>query len=201
MEIHAPSHPLKSLKEFFGHILVVTVGILIALWFESTKEKFHERQVVREARENFRLDVQANRQHLSKEKDSLAAVRRAIDLALDDPAGITAATRKQPLTPGFYFFRSTSWDAALSTGALGHMPPTEVFNYADMRESVRSYSEIENAAIKAFFEFRALEALKNPSPAELERQRELLLLLREYIGVLDHLADELQDALDKLKSV
>jgi len=70
-----------------------------------------------------------------------------------------------------------------------------------MRESVRSYSEIENAAIKAFFEFRALEALKNPSPAELERQRELLLLLREYIGVLDHLADELQDALDKLKSV
>ena len=38
MDIHAPDKPVHSLREFFIHIAIVTIGILIALGLEGVRE-------------------------------------------------------------------------------------------------------------------------------------------------------------------
>ena len=30
-EVHAPEHPFKSVKEFFLHIVTISIGIMVAL--------------------------------------------------------------------------------------------------------------------------------------------------------------------------
>jgi hypothetical protein len=94
MEIHAPHHPLKTFREFLVHIVIVTIGILIALWFDGIRERSHERQLVREARENFRLDIDQNLAHLKAETQNLDATLGMISKTLaESPTAAGARLR------------------------------------------------------------------------------------------------------------
>jgi hypothetical protein len=50
MELHAPGGPVRSLKDFFVHIGVVTLGILIALGLEQLVEAHHRSHLAKIAR-------------------------------------------------------------------------------------------------------------------------------------------------------
>lgn len=47
MDLHPPGGPVRSLKDFFVHIGVVTLGILIALGLEQLVEVHHRAGVQR----------------------------------------------------------------------------------------------------------------------------------------------------------
>ena len=198
METHAPSHPLRSLKEFVVHILIVTIGILIALSLEGVREGVRERRLVREARENFRLDIEENRAHLAAERDNLRDTQQAIIAALAQPATAegSAAPLPKPINPSFYFFRATSWDTALSTGALSHMNAGEVTRYADMHEAVRTYTEIGQQALEIFLKFEALQNQKSLSPDQRQRREELLRLLLQYEQIMQNVTKQFSEALE-----
>src|SRR5215472_8841818 len=66
MEIHAPEKPILTVKEAAVHLLIVTVGILIALSLEGIVEYVHHRTIVREAREIMRQEIEENRAELDK---------------------------------------------------------------------------------------------------------------------------------------
>ena len=51
MEIHGPEGPTNSFKDFAIHIVIVTIGILIALGLEGIRESIYEHRIVRDARE------------------------------------------------------------------------------------------------------------------------------------------------------
>ena len=57
MDIHPPEGPTNSLKDFAIHIVVVTIGILIALGLEGVREMVYAHTLVRETRENFRREI------------------------------------------------------------------------------------------------------------------------------------------------
>jgi len=38
VDLHVPEGPIRSLKDFLLHIVIVTIGILIALGLENTRE-------------------------------------------------------------------------------------------------------------------------------------------------------------------
>ena len=67
MEIHGPEGPTNSFKDFAIHIVIVTIGILIALGLEGVRETIYEHRTVRDARENFQAEFQGNRSNLDKE--------------------------------------------------------------------------------------------------------------------------------------
>ena len=198
MEIHEPHHPLRSLKEFLAHILVVTIGILIALSLDGVRESVRERRLVREARENFRLDVQENRTHLAAEMENLRDTQQAIIAALaqyETTEGSSAPLQK-PIKPGFYFYRATSWDTALSTGALSHMNSVEVIRYADMHEAVKAYTEISKQALEIFLNFEALQNVKILSPDQRQRREELLQRMLQYEKIMQNVAGQFSEALE-----
>jgi len=161
------------------------------------REGVRERRLVREARENFRLDIEENRTHLAAERDNLRDTQQAIIAALaqyETTEG--AAPLQKPINPSFYFFRATSWDTALSTGALSHMNSGEVTRYADMHEAVRTYTEIGKQALEIYLKFEALQSLKSLSPDQRQRREELLQQLLQYERIMQNVANQFSEALE-----
>lgn len=202
MEIHAPHGPANTWKEFATHILIVTVGILIALGLEGIRETVHEHHQVRETRDLLREDLEVDRQHLALQRSALKGSMDQIDALLRDAdqlnrnsGQISAAMAK--ISPGFYFFSATSWDTALSTGVLGHMSPEEVDHFAGLTLSVRNYTTYQDQAVARWYDAQAFfEAHPTLSPQELGEGRQKLILFRLYASSMNHLLDELADGLN-----
>lgn len=202
MDIHAPDHPILSLKEFFVHIAVVTVGILIALSLEGVREILHDRHLVRETRENFHAELRADLDHDDREYAAvLLAENRLKQLILDLPQ--LQQTRPEQIAFRLgqvdnpdYFFTQNSWQAALSTGALAHMSTDDVMTYSSVFEAVRIYTNFQAqnliAQDRAVLFFRAHP---HPTPAELEEGTERILLFERSEAYLVHTGEELRAGL------
>ena len=202
MEIHGPEGPTKSFKDFLIHIVIVTIGILIALGLEGIRETIYVHRIVRDARENFRVELKGNRQNLDKElkndREVLASVDQIIaDLPKlrKDPAQFRA--RVAEFHPSGYFFSSSRWEAALSTGALGHMSVDEVNEYAGTNFLVHAYTNLE---LQTNTDWQQLEAFvsahENPSPQEMDTGVEKLFLYRADTRSLKQVAEEFSNSLD-----
>jgi hypothetical protein len=202
MDIHAPEGPTHSFKDFAIHIIIVTIGILIALGLEGIRETIHEHRIVREARENFRAELEANRANLDKELRNDGATLAQIDQILADlpklrPNAAQFMERVAELKPSSYFFSSSRWESALSTGALGHMSVDEVNRYAEVNFLVHTYTALESRAgidwqlLEAFF-----SAHQNPTADELNSGVEKLFIYRAETKSLNQVAHEFSGSID-----
>jgi hypothetical protein len=202
MEIHGPEGPTNSFKDFAIHIVIVTIGILIALGLEGIRETIYVHRVVRDARENFRVELEGNRSNLDKELRNDSTTLAQIDQIIadlprlrKDPVQFTQ--RVAELKPSGYFFSSSRWESALSTGALGHMSVDEVNRYAEVNFLVHTYTGLESRAsvdwdqLEAFF-----SAHQNPTPVELNSGVEKLFIYRSDTRSLKQVAEEFSGSLD-----
>ena len=203
MEIHGPEGPTNSFKDFAIHIVIVTIGILIALGLEGIRETIYIHRTVRDARENFHVELVGNRRNLDRElkndKETLIKLDQIIaDLPKlrKDPA--TLRDRVAKIYPSGYFFSSSRWESALSTGALGHMSVDEVNHYAQVNFLVHVYTNLEGQTntdwqqLEAFF-----SAHQNPNPQEIDTGVEKLFLYRADTRSLKQVAEEFSGSLDQ----
>jgi hypothetical protein len=202
MEIHGPEGPTNSFKDFAIHIVIVTIGILIALGLEGVREMIYEHHTVRDARENFQAEFHANRTNLDKElindKKTLAQLDSIIaDLPKLKLNPSALAQRVADLGPSGYFFASSRWESALSSGAVGHMSVDEVNRYAEVNFMVHTYTSLESQAstdwghLEAFF-----SAYQNPTPSELNSGAEKLFIYRHDVRSLNQAAEEFSSSLN-----
>jgi hypothetical protein len=202
MEIHGPEGPTNSFKDFVIHIVIVTIGILIALSLEGIRETIHEHIVVRDARENFQAEFRANRHNLDKELEHDKKILALLDQTIKDLPQLRRnpsqfAQRVAAMAPSGYFFSGFRWESALSTGALGHMPVDEVNRYSEVNLMVHTYTPLENqtqrdwAKLDAFF-----SAHQNPTAAEFESGAEKLFIYRNDVTGLNQGAKEFSGSLD-----
>jgi hypothetical protein len=202
MDIHAPEGPTKSFKDFAIHILIVTIGILIALGLEGIRETVHEHRIVRDAREQFRAELEANREHLRLELENTRGLRVYIKKIVADLPELRQhpdqlAARVAKIEPSFYFFSSNRWEAALSTGALGQMKVDEVNHYTGANFLVHSYSELEANASPVWLGLEAyFSARPNLSRQDLDPGIEKLLLFQSYVDTMIHVGEQFQAAID-----
>jgi hypothetical protein len=207
MEIHGPEGPTNSFKDFAIHIVIVTIGILIALGLEGVREAIYVRRVVRDARENFHVELVGNRRNLDRELKNDTETLAQLDQIIADLPKL----RKDPVEfrkrvamvyPSGYFFSSSRWESALSTGALGHMSVDEVNQYAEVNFLVHAYTNLES---QANTDWQQLESFvsghENPNPQEMNTGAEKLYLYRADTRSLKQVAEEfsgsLNNALDK----
>jgi hypothetical protein len=202
MEIHGPEGPTNSFKDFAVHIVIVTIGILIALGLEGVRETIYEHRTVREARENFRAEFHANRGNLDKElindKKTLAQLDQIVaDLPTLRRNPSEFAQRIAALGPSGYFFASSRWESALSTGALGHMSVDEVNRYAEANFMAHAYTSLENQGLTHWGELQAyFSAHQNPNPAELNSGIEKLFIYRNDVRGLNQVGEEFSNSLN-----
>ena len=169
MEIHAPEGPVNSVKDFLVHISIVTVGILIALGLEGLREAVHNRHLVRETRESVHTEMGYDLDHAALECGRVTRYRDALKRLVDAMPGLAqdhqAAFRQElnsDRNPG-YVLVANSWEAALSTGVLAHMPPAEVAAYAYGAEGMRVYAAQQIEARTAEAHAKAFVAA-HPTP-------------------------------------
>jgi hypothetical protein len=203
MEIHGPEGPTHSFKDFAIHIVIVTIGILIALGLEGVREMIYEHRTVREARENFQAEFHGNRLNLDKElindKKTLAQLDQIIkDLPLLRQNPPQLAQRVAVLGPSGYFFSSSRWDSALSTGALGHMSVDEVNRYAQVNFMVHTYTSLESKASNDWEQLEAFfKARPSPGPAELDSGVEKIFIYHSDVRDLNQAGEEFSSSLDR----
>ena len=203
MDIHPPLGRTESLREFLTHILIVTVGILIALSLEGVRESWREHVAVSEARESFREELNLNREQLVKDQQNV----RQVDAQLDQIISAMPQLAKSPaelekrvleLQPGFYFFRTTSWESAISSGALSHMKRKELDGFVDAYLGVKNY---QMASQGAFPEWVAVETYfqshRTLTLTEEAQGEEKLRTFKMGLKVMEHLGGEMSGGIEE----
>ncbi len=184
MELHLPSRPPGTLREFGIHIATVTIGILIALALEGLVTYERNEHLLNETRREFQAELRENQERARIELAGVQDAHRKLHALVDalpelervQPADI-AARLLTVQNPG-YFLPANSWQTALSTGAFAHMQPEEAASYSDAFYIIRYYGDVQRDTLaiedraKAFF-----VAHPNLSPDELREGAERIILL------------------------
>jgi hypothetical protein len=139
IDIHPPQHAPMTRREFFVHLLIVILGILIAIGLEQTVEVIHHAHERRALIENFRHECAANlkvfeldlglvHQNIAWEQSSLAVLRNA-----KPEGGYITVTMPSGPNGGMHAPSRSVWSVAKSSGKVELLPENlaEVFDRVD----------------------------------------------------------------------
>jgi hypothetical protein len=186
MDLHPPGGPVRSLKDFFIHIGVVTLGILIALGLEQLVESHHRAHLADVAVAGFRKELAFNedqvRDVLARIPEKQAKVDAAIaKLSAAPAAGSAPETLAYPGI-SLDLVSTASWDTAIATQALTELPFDAVARYAQAYGAVRLFIDTERDGLTIW---EGMHRFGTDLTALTKEQRALAIEeLRRYANVL-----------------
>ena len=134
MEIHPPTKPIESVREFFVHLSMITIGILIALGLEQTVEAWHHHELGVRAEESILNEMRDNKKEIDAERTLVAKNKERLGDALGLVQQLLAHRKLLKAEISIRFsgadLSSTSWTTAAVTGALGYMGYSETKRFA-----------------------------------------------------------------------
>jgi len=208
MDIHAPMGKIKSLKEFATHILIVTIGILIAFSLEGARESWREHVAVKEIRESLRAELTSNQEQLGKDLSQVRECNAQLDKMIAEMPGLAKLPaelnrRVGELRPGFYGFNTTAWESALSSNSLNYMDRQERNRYVGAYVGIKEYQTLSMTSALASYNDITTYFPSHRSYAtdaeEAEAERKLRALKNQF-WIMDHIGQQIsldvQKALD-----
>jgi len=161
MDIHGPMKRVESLKEFFTHILIVTIGILIALGLEGIRESWREHAIASEARESIRAELTRNlkkfnedQEQLRHANEQLAQIEENLPQLAKSPAQLKQRLGSTWFRFYGYAFETSAWEEAVSSGAVAHMDKEDVHRFATYYVDMKNYQDITRNTFPVFADFR-----------------------------------------------
>lgn len=125
MDVHPAHQAPRTWREFFLHLVTITIGLFIALTLQAGVESLHHRHLVREARENLRREIQINRNHYAENVQTIEKNRRQLARDLDLLRDLRSGKpiEKNALAWGWDWngYIDASWRTARDTGAVSYM--------------------------------------------------------------------------------
>ena len=125
MDVHAPHEPIHTWRDFALHLIVVTIGLVIALSLEALVERLHQRHLLHTAETNLHIELHDNRDYLADDE-------RHLDLTeahLQQDIALLTARKSNPALPDSLSFgwhwdgmQDSAWTTARDSGALTLMP-------------------------------------------------------------------------------
>ncbi len=125
MDVHAPHEPIHTWRDFALHLIVVTIGLVLALSLEALVEHIHQRHLLHTAETNLRIELDNNRDLLAGDERHLdqteAELQKNIDLLVARKSNPAAA---QALNFSWMWngMEDSAWNTARDSGALALMP-------------------------------------------------------------------------------
>ena len=172
MEIH-PLGAIHTKKDFFIHLLTITVGILIALSLEGLITWNHHRALVREARTNLAIEISTNRKTMEtylqdilnheKELRMVASTMRELQQKKDVPANLDMHVT-------FHTFDSAAWHAANTSGAVAYMGYDELQHYTDIYDGQYAFQALQTEALRNTADLTSRLQLMAPRRTQLLRK-------------------------------
>ncbi len=172
MEIHAPEAPVHSWKDFIIHIVMITIGVLIALSAEGITEWQHHRSLVQEAKSNLRQEIKDNKGEMDGFLKNLSEAQKQHQAGLDIINELLAHKKMElhefKLGLNQAELSVAAWNTANATGALGHMEYGEVQKFARVYDSQRRFSDLQEQTIRSLPDEMPFTDPNTASTAELE---------------------------------
>ena len=135
MDIEPPHGPVETWRDFFVHLVIITLGLLIALALEGIVGYIHERRLVHEANANITSEMRDNQkevessitaaQQYQKDMKHLIAVMEQMKSGSDLKGSVNITFEKTDLN-------TASWKTAAATGAIAYMRYRDVKRYEDV---------------------------------------------------------------------
>lgn len=163
IDIHPPQHAATTRRDFFVHLFIVVLGILIAIGLEQSVEAIHHANERRALIENFhhecadnlkvfKLDLDIVHQNIAWERSSLALLRNA------RPQGDYITVTMPPgSSSGMHAPSRSVWSVAKSSGKVELLPENlaEVFDRVDGEgEHFNDLVQTSVAAVQRIGSFR-----------------------------------------------
>ena len=151
MDLHPPGGPVRSVKDFFVHIGVVTLGILIALGLEQLVEAHHRASLAKIAVAGFRKELAYNQGQVRDVLARMPELQSKIDTAIaklsPNPSPGNLATPIDYPGISLDLVSTASWDTAIATQALNELPFEAVTRYAQAYGTLRLFVETEREGL------------------------------------------------------
>jgi hypothetical protein len=155
LDVHAPHQPIHGWKDFLLHLVIITVGLLIAVGIEGCVELHREHKLVREARETMRAEIQYDSDEMknavSKLDQQTAAMKKNIEALTriqENPKDKAAQDAQISADFTIVGLRDTAWKTAQTTGALSYMPYAEAQRYSDVYGSQKDFTDQQDKILE-----------------------------------------------------
>jgi hypothetical protein len=194
LDVHAPHHRLEGWKDFFIHLITITVGLLIAVGIEGCVELHREHKLVREARETMREEIQHNSDQMKDALGNLdkqaATMKKNIEILTriqENPKDKEAQNASINADFSVVGLRDTAWKTAETTGALSFMPYAESQRYSNVYGSQKDFLDQQDKILEDEAQFVGLMKKTNFGHKDITPEQASLAL--ERFGVWQaHLA-------------
>jgi len=194
IDVHPTHHGSFTRRDFFVHLLIVVLGILIAIGLEQSVEYFHHRHQVADLRREFEIERRANVTHF----DAGVAEWRRFAPLLQGNLRTLAFLRTHPGAPptrwpnrmSWYMMTfspsNAAWKTAQETAALQYMSRPEVQHwasfYSQLDEIANESSQERDGLLRAKAFLQSGPNLEQLSPSDLEKERDI------WLDVMAHFA-------------
>ena len=192
MDVHAPHEPVHTWRDFALHLVVVTIGLVIALSLEAFVEHLHQRHLLHTAETNLRIELQNNRTYLAGDEHQLD--RTEAELQQDIATLIARKSNPsvaEPLNFGWVWngTQDSDWTTARDSGALALMPFDTQQAWSVIYGQQGAVNE--QAAVYIADIYRASAPTKGRSFADLTPAQldQTIAGLQQALADLDHLRD------------
>ena len=136
MDVHPAHHAPRTWRDFFVHLVTITIGLFIALTLQAGVESLHHRHLVREARENLRREIEINRKHYAENVQNIEKNRSQLAHDIDHLRDLRSgkSIEKNDLVWGWAWngYIDASWKTARETGAVSYMSFDLINAYAQL---------------------------------------------------------------------
>jgi hypothetical protein len=205
VDVHPVHHAPQTWRDFFVHLVTITIGLFIALTLQAAVESLHHRHLVREARENLRREIQINREHYAENVQTLEKNRRQlahnIDLLRDLRSGKPIEKSGLVWNWDWDGFIDASWKTARETGAVSYMS----FDLINAYDDIYSQQDYVNAQALVILDEEPksaafLQIAKDPSALSPGDIQSMLISLAESdikVAILQNLMKPLDEKYTK----
>ena len=126
----------RSAGEWLFQLTTITLGVLIALSFDSLLRWNDDRKLVNEARANIALEIEDNRRdlagHLAAYEERIGRLDTTLKLLDQQDAGVVLETGRMDFYVEFPSLNDAGWRTAQQTGAVALMDYREVQRLAEL---------------------------------------------------------------------
>lgn len=200
LDVHSPSEPVHSWRDFFIHIATITIGLLIALSLERCVEWQHHRHLAHQTKLSLGNEIRGNADEV---RGALEDLQKMLDQLKGDVAVLNTilANPKKPNRENINFdykirwFNDVSWRTAQTTTALTYLPYDEAHEFTDIYDEQDEIDMAERQAIRdAVVAVGPLQNLKagdiNPGGEEAAKIKEHFEILQAQ---LEHIRSQIKE--------
>ena len=164
LDVHAPQHGVHGVRDFFIHLLTITVGLFIALTLEAGVEALHHRHERKEAEAMIRQELMENRERIQEnavvlktEMAGMVKVLKALDALSQGQSPTMPEVKDIQFSEGQ--LQDSAWRTASSTGVLSYMEYAEVEQFSGAHKAQDQLEAMEQQTAEDYMQLVAVLTL------------------------------------------